>query len=94
MYASFGEENDAVREMQLDLIAAGFSVGPSGADGEYGPNTAAGVAAMAGGGDGRRYGAVERFRLQGILRAQAAGGGGVSAAEVRELIAGTKLTPA
>lgn len=92
LYANFGDENDQVKEMQGDLIEAGFDVGPSGDDGEYGPATAAGVAAMMGGGDGRRYGATERRRLQLLLRARAAGG--VTAEQVRQMIESTRLTPA
>lgn len=89
LYAVLGDTGEAVKEMQKDLILAGFSVGASGADSSYGPATARGVAAMAGAGDGSRYQADERARLQELLRARHAGG--VTLDQVREMIESSKV---
>lgn len=41
-----GNTGDAVKLLQTLLLAAGYSVGPSGVDGIFGPDTMAGVQAF------------------------------------------------
>lgn len=41
-----GDKGPEVKEMQTDLITAGYDVGPSGADGEFGSDTENGLKAM------------------------------------------------
>lgn len=50
-----GDTGEAVKTMQLMVQLAGGDIGASGADGEYGPRTAAGLASVIGG-DGTVYG--------------------------------------
>jgi peptidoglycan hydrolase-like protein with peptidoglycan-binding domain len=38
-----GDVNDNVKTLQLGLIKLGYSCGPDGADGDFGPNTLAAV---------------------------------------------------
>lgn len=65
VFCKFGDKGDKVESMQLAIIRAGGSVGPSGPDGDYGNNTAAGLAKLIGG-DGKVYGPKQDDKLKAI----------------------------
>jgi hypothetical protein len=63
MFAKYGETNDRVKAMQRSIILAGGTIGMIDGkpdyDGNYGPNTANGLKAVLGYGDGKNYGPME-----------------------------------
>jgi N-acetylmuramoyl-L-alanine amidase-like protein len=97
MFAKIGDQGPQVGYLQRRIIRAGGTVGASGDDDQYGKNTAAGLAAVLGYGDGTNYGKQEMDDLDEVLRVltakkYAGGGGGGSGAAVSIEVPATTLT--